>query len=113
MTQPAAQPTLRIIETHDLRRWARFTNGDGSLDYLRCPCGFITKEDSNDAMFAHIAESLAAQPSPDALRSMLERLQWSDHAPNGTAVCPVCDCMEKQGHECDCRLAVLLAGGDK
>jgi DNA-directed RNA polymerase subunit RPC12/RpoP len=46
------------LEIHDLRRWARFLKADGSLDYLRCPCGFKTESDTNEAMFGHVAEVL-------------------------------------------------------
>jgi hypothetical protein len=48
----------RTLEAHDLRRWARTTNGDGTFAYLRCYCGVKVEQDSNEAMFKHVAEAV-------------------------------------------------------
>jgi len=50
-----------LVERHDLRRWMRVTHVDGSFDYLRCHCGAIIREDSNEAMFGHVASALLDQ----------------------------------------------------
>jgi len=55
-----AEEVKKLVERHDLRRWMRVTHVDGSFDHLRCYCGFTIREDSNEAMFRHIADELLA-----------------------------------------------------
>jgi hypothetical protein len=47
-----------VLETHDIRRWSRRVNGDGSFESLRCYCGEKITRDSNDDMWGHVVEAI-------------------------------------------------------
>ena len=50
----------KILEHHDLRRWNRCVDTSGKFLRLECYCGKKIYEDSNEAMFGHVASILVA-----------------------------------------------------
>ena len=52
------QELVRVLELHDLRRWARYERAEGVFFHLRCYCGAVVEEDTQRAMFQHVAGEL-------------------------------------------------------
>ena len=92
--QPETEGVRQILEKHDLRRWLR-QEANGKFEYLRCYCGEKIFEDSNEAMFGHVAAALAAsrvaepltgeqlKPIFDALTNLRDQLGSDEITPTG------------------------------